>query len=183
MLAGVLREGHETARRHQTKRLRQQEDQQRPDDEDRHGEQERGDPGGDAIKGAAAMDRGIDAGGHADHERDQRPRQDQLQRARQPEPDLLDDGIVVDQRGAEIATRQSRQELAVLDQDRPVEPELLAQLLHRGRVGHRAGGREQQLGRVPRHHVQRQEHDRRNDPGHRQGQEKPPSEPGRAHPK
>ncbi len=116
VLPRVLREGDIATGRHQAQRLRQQQHQQRPDHEDRHGEQERRDPGGDPVEGAAAMDRGIDAGGHADHDRDQGPREDQFEGPWQAQRDLLGDRIVVDQRAAEVTPRQPREEMAVLGQ-------------------------------------------------------------------
>ena len=85
---------------------------------------------------------------------------DQLQRARQPQRDLLRDGMIVEQRTAEIAFQQTADIAEILRQDRPVEAELLAQFHHRGGIRRDAALGEQQFGRIAGDEVNDQEDER-----------------------
>ena len=129
------------------------------------------------------MDRGVDARRDAENHRDQRAGEDQFQRARQPERDFLQNGVVIDERGAEIAPHQAGEEPAVLRQQRLVETELLAQLRDRRRIGHGARTRQEQFGGIARHHVEGHEDDRRDEPRRQQREQGATGEPGRAHEK
>ena len=185
---GFCGERHEAAGRHQPQRLRQQQHQQRADHEHRHREQQRGRRRGDAVEQAAAMERGIGAGRHADDDREQRVAAAISSSVRGRRSAIsLDHRIVVDQRRAEIAAQRacagSRDTARASGRSRPRR---LAQLGDRGRVRRDAAGRQQQLGRIARHDVQRQEDDRgdeprpgrRRSPMRRRNQRISPSEPG-----
>jgi hypothetical protein len=137
----------------------------------------------DPVELPAPADRGVDPGGNANHDRHQRPAENDLQRARQTQRDLADDGIIVDERGAEIAPEQTGEEAAILRQDRPVEAELVSEFGDCGGVGRDPTGREQEFGRVARHNMQRHEHDRGDDPGQEQRGQDAAGEPGASHPK
>ncbi len=164
MLSGIAGERHEAAGRRQPQHLGEHKNEQRAEHEHRDRKQHRRHRRHDAVEAAAAMHRRIDAGRHADEERQQGRGEDQLERARQPQRDLGCDRIVVDQRAAEIEPHQAGREIAVLRQDRPVEAEARAQLGDRGRIGHRAAARQQQFGRIARHQMQHEEDDRCDQP-------------------
>ena len=159
VLAGALREGHVAARRHDSQHLREDQHQQRADHEDRQGQQEGGDAGADAVEGPAPVQRRPGAGGYAEDDGEHGAGEDQLQRARQAQRDLLRHRIVIDQGGAQVAAQQPGEEAAVLRHQRQVEAQALAQLRHRRRIGGNAAGGKQQLRRIARHEVQGHEDD------------------------
>jgi len=70
---------------------------------------------------------------------------DQLQRTRQPQRDLVGDGMIVKQRTAEIAFQQAADIAEILREERPVEAELLAQFHHRGGIRRDAALGEQEF--------------------------------------
>ena len=77
---------------------------------------------------AAAPDRGQDSGRHAEDDGEQDGDDRQLKCRREQGHELGEDGLLGDQRGAEITRQRVADELEVLLPERPVEAELMHQL-------------------------------------------------------
>ena len=107
---------------------------------------------------------------HADHAADEQRRERQLDRVGQHRGDVGRDRTVGDERAAEIALRDLDHELAVLDEERLIEAEPLAQRLARRRARLIA---EHDDGRVARHDPHQEEHERQHRPQGRQREEQP----------
>ena len=120
------------------------------------------------VDEAVALLRGDDPERHADDRADEERRERQLDRVGQHRGDVRRDRAVGDERAAEIALRDLDHELAVLHQDRLIEPEPLAQRVPR------RGARlvaEHHDGRIAGHDPDEQEHQRQHRPQGRHGEE------------
>ena len=107
---------------------------------------------------------------HADDAADEQRRERQLDRVGQHRGDVGRDRTVGDERAAEIASRDLDHELAVLDEERLVEAEPLAQRLARRRARLVA---EHDDGRIARHDPHQDEHERQHRPQRRQRKQQP----------
>jgi len=114
---------------------REEEDEHRPLPEYRHREAEEGAHAGDVVHRLVAADRGDDAGGPAQQEREHHREHGQLQGDRQPLQDERDHRLAGPPRGAEVPLHEPAQPAPVLQVPRLVEPEEPLQLGHHRRAG------------------------------------------------
>jgi hypothetical protein len=149
--------------------LREDEHQQRAHHEDRNGQRHGGHEARDPIEGPAAPHRRNQTRWQSDEERQERRGADQLEGTRQALRDEPTDRAAVDQRHPEIAAQQAPHAVPVLLENRPIQAELSSQLLHDGGIGRDPALGEKHLSGITRHHLDRQEHDRRNDPDEDEG--------------
>ncbi len=177
MLQGVACERHVAAGRHPAQRLREYQYHQGADDEHRHGERERRQVAADTIKRAVAPDCREQSAGDAEQHGEDGGHSDQFERARQAASDLAGDGAAILQRLPQVAAQQMAEVVDVLGQNWAIEPKLLMQFGHGGRIGRDTALRQQQFCRIAWHQADSQEHDGRDGPDQQDGNADAPRNP------
>jgi hypothetical protein len=144
---------------------REQEEQEQTRVEDRHRDAEHGESHDAGIEPGAVADGGQDAAAHA-HDRGQQQRGDrQLDGARQRFEDAVEHRALAAQADAQVAMRGVAGVVPVLHPERPVQPELMPDLV--GTLGGERLVAGKELDRIARHQVEHQEGHHRDTDDHR----------------
>ena len=143
-----------------------------PTEKRRHGDGEAGPHEEPAVEDPAGAEAAEDAEEQGERDREEQGDEREAERHGQSLGDLFGDRLLAVERRAQITLHHVAQPMAVLDEERPVELELVTDLLDRTGLG--VGPAGECLGRVARDERGEAEHDERDDQQHRNEGEQPP---------
>ena len=121
-----IRERHEPRDRQPAELEPEEEHQQGARDEARHADRQERGARQDVVSPVVLVGRAVDAGRDPQHQPDQQRGHHQLERAREVQRDVAGDGAAVHERCAQVTPHHAPEPVDVLDQQRPVQPQVLA---------------------------------------------------------